>query len=321
MSGETAECHRTAIRGKAGTPRPMTTSEWGLLAALSMLWGGSFFLTRIALEDLPALTIVLLRLGLGAAGLVVVLRCMGLRLPRDGLSWSGYAVMGLLNNALPFCLITWAQIHLTSSVVAVLNATAPFATLVLAHCCTRSEKLNLSRLSGVIAGLSGVAVMMSPGWASDGGMHVAAHVACLLAAISYACAGVFGLGLRRQSAAPITTAAGQLLAATVLLFPVAMVVDKPFNLPPPGLATIAAVFGLAVLSTALAYVLYFQILMTAGATNLLLVTFLIPVSATFLGEVFLTEEVGSRELVGFVFVGAGLIAIDGRAFRFVGWLR
>lgn len=322
MSGETAECERGAgLKPVASAAEPMTTSQWALLVTLSMLWGGSFFLTSIALRELPALTIVVMRLGLASAGLIVVLSCMGLKLPRDSRSWFTYVVMGLLNNALPFCLITWAQIHLTSAAASVLNATAPLATLVLAHCCTRTEKLTGYKLSGVISGLVGVGVMMSPGWSGDDDFHLMAHAACLMAAFSYACAGVFGLGFRHQGATPTASAAGQLLAATALLLPLAIVIDQPFRLPLPGIQTASAILGLAVFSTALAYILYFKLLRTAGATNLLLVAILIPVSATFSGVVFLGEELGSNDLIGFTFVAMGLAAIDGRVFRLVEWLR
>jgi drug/metabolite transporter (DMT)-like permease len=321
VSGETTECQAVAAGVSGGSEvcaqRRMTTPEWGMLVGLSVLWGGSFLFTSIALEELPALTIVLLRLALASAGLVIVLRIMGLRLPRDRHSWLGYGVMGLLNNALPFCLIAWAQIHLTSPVVSTLNATSPFATILLAHLCTDSEKLTPGSLLGVVSGMTGVAVMMGVGWPGDMDLHITAHLACLLAAASYACAGVFGLRFRRRDAAPITNAAGQLIAAMLLLLPVAVILDRPFELAMPGPDTWAAIIGLAVLSTALAYILYFRILIAAGATNLLLVAFLIPVSAAFFGVTVLGEEIGVRELVGFGFIGFGLAAIDGRAFSLI----
>lgn len=293
----------------------MTAAEWGLLAGLSVLWGGSFFFTEIAVRELPTFTIVLLRVALAAVALLAIVRLMGLKMPRDLNSWSGYLSMGLLNNALPFSLVAWGQIYVAASVASVLNATAPFATLVLAHFFTSSEKMTALRLSGVGAGVLGVAVMTSAGWSDSTGANLAAHLACLLAALSYACAAVFGQRYRSKAAVPITSAAGQLVAATVLLLPVAFLVDNPLTIAAPSFAAWGAIIGLAVLSTAFGYVLYFWLLMRSGATNLLLVTFLIPVSASFFGVALLGDELGCREIAGFFIIGIGLAAVDGRLFN------
>src|SRR5690606_91344 len=177
-----------SVSGSAVASRRMTAAQWGLLAALSVLWGGSFLFTGIALEELPTLTIVLLRVALAATGLLAIVRFMGLRMPRDCESWIGYLVMGLLNNALPFCLIAGAQVHLASSVVSILNATSPFITLVLAHYFTKSEKITALSLAGVVAGLFGVSVVMGGGRTGGATFNLGAHLACLLAATSYACA-------------------------------------------------------------------------------------------------------------------------------------
>ncbi len=169
-----------------------------------------------------------------------------------------------------------------------------------------------NRLVGVVVGLAGVAVMVGPVVLAGLGADLLAQVAVLGAALSYAFAGIFGRRFRRLGVPPLATAAGQVTASTLMLLPIALVVDRPWTLPVPGAPVWGAVLGIAALSTALAYVLYFRILATAGATNLLLVTFLIPISAILLGALVLGEHLDGRHYLGMVFIGCGLAAIDGR---------
>jgi drug/metabolite transporter (DMT)-like permease len=151
----------------------------------------------------------------------------------------------------------------------------------------------------------------------DIGVGLWAQLACLVAAVSYAIAGVWGRRLAHLPA--VTVAAGQLIAATVLLAPLAMLVDRPWRLAMPSPAALGALLALAVLSTALAYVIYFRILARAGATNLLLVTFLIPVSAILLGTAVLGERLAPHHFVGMAIIAVGLAAIDGRPARSLAW--
>lgn len=292
--------------------RPMTAGQWGLLLALSMLWGGSFFFNGVALRAFPPLTLVLLRVGLAAAILWAVIRAAGVAVPRDRASWLAFLGMGLLNNVIPFGLIVWGQTHIASGLASILNATTPLFTVVVAHVLTADEKMTGGRLAGVVAGLAGVAVMIGPAALAGIGLDVAAQGACLAAALSYACAGVFGRRFRRMGIAPLATATGQVTASTIILIPLATLADQPWMLPAPPPAAWAAVIGLAALSTALAYVIYFRLLATAGATNLLLVTFLLPVSAILLGWLVLGERLDARHFAGMALIGAGLAAIDGR---------
>jgi drug/metabolite transporter (DMT)-like permease len=295
--------------------RAMTPREWALLVALSVLWGGSFFFIAVAVRELPPVTLVLARVALAAIALHLVVRATGHRLPTAAASWRRFAAMGLLNNVLPFTLIVWAQTRIPGGLASILNATTPLWGVLLAHFLAGDERLTPARLAGVLAGLAGVAALVGPG-ALAGGLdasHLAAEAAVLLAALLYALSGVYARRFRGLPA-PVT-AAGQLTAAALMLLPLALLVDRPWTLPAPGAATWAAVAALALLSTALAYVLFFRILATAGATNLLLVTLLIPVSALLLGAAFLGEAVEGRHLLGMALIGLGLAAIDGRPLR------
>jgi drug/metabolite transporter (DMT)-like permease len=261
--------------------------EWGLLLVLAVLWGGSFFFNGVGVRELPALTFVWLRVAVAAAALGLALRVLGLGLPRGREVWMAFLGMGLLNNVLPFGLIVWGQHSIASGLAAILNATTPLFTVLVAHALTGDERLTAAKGVGVALGFAGAAVMIGPGALAGLGADAWAQLACLAGALSYALAGIYGRRFRRMGVAPLATAAGQVCASTAMLLPVVLVVDRPWTLAMPGGATWAAVLGVGVLSTAVAYWLYFRILAVAGATNLLLVTFLIPVSAILLGVLVL----------------------------------
>jgi drug/metabolite transporter (DMT)-like permease len=290
----------------------MSATDWLLLVALSMLWGASFFFGKIALLELPPLTVALGRVAIAATILVVLARITGTVLPADMAAWRPYLLMGLLNNVIPFGLIFWGQTHIPSGLAAILNATTPLFTVLVAHIATADEKLTAARVSGVIFGFCGVVVMIGPDMRQIGA-DIAAQFACLLAAISYAIAGVYGRRFRGEP--PLRVAAGQLVASSIILAPLALVLDQPWTLPWPSASAWAALVALASLSTALGYLIYFRLLARAGATNVLLVTFLIPVSAILLGTLILGEQLAVRHIVGMIAIGIGLAAIDGRLLR------
>ena len=293
--------------------RNMGPAEWAMLLALSVIWGGSFFFFAIAVTALPTFTIVLLRVGLGTVALWGLLFILGVAIPRDPRIWRNFLVMGLINNAIPFSLIVWGQREVASGLAAILNATTPFFTVLVANAMTRDEKLSWMRLTGAVTGLAGVAVMMGYDIAAQFGGSLAAQLAVIGAAVSYAFGSVFG---RRFGALPpLLTATGQTTGSTLILLPLVLLVDRPWNLPMPGSGIWLAIAGLAFLCTSLAYVLYFTILKRAGATNIVLVTFLVPVSAILLGVLFLDERLGPQHGFGMLAIGLGLALIDGRVFR------
>ena len=295
----------------------MTPLEWGLLLILSLLWGGSFFFTGIAVRELPTLTIVVCRVGLAALILYMVMRFKGLQFPRSYAVWSAFVTMGILNNVVPFSLIVWGQSYIASGVASILNATTPLFTVIIAHFLTSDEKMTKNRLFGVFMGLLGVSIMIGGDVLQTMNVNGLAQLAILGAAISYAFAGVYGRVFKKMRLHPVTTATGQVTASTFMLAPMALYIDHPWTLAAPGPETIAALLGLAALSTALAYILYFKILASAGATNLLLVTFLIPISAIVLGIGFLDKSLLPQHIAGMSMIGVGLLAIDGRLGKMI----
>lgn len=292
--------------------RSMDMSEWILLIALAMVWGGSFFFNEIALRELPVFTVVVSRVALAAVILLIVMRIRSERMPRDRRICTAFLCMGLLNNVIPFSLIVAGQQHIASGVASVLNASTPLFTVIFAHFLTSDERLTTGKLVGVLIGFTGVAAMIGADVLRDLGADVIAQAMCLGGAISYALAGIYGRRFRAMGVSALGTATGQVIASTMILVPIEVIIDRPWTLPPPSLSAIEALIGVAAISTALAYVLYFRILSTAGATHLLLVTFLIPVSAILLGTAFLDEALQGKHIAGMALIGLGLAAIDGR---------
>ncbi len=294
----------------------MGPGEWALLIALSLLWGGSFFFAEVALQELPPLTVVFGRVGIGALVLLALVKASGLPWPRAPSLWGAFFAMGALNNVIPFSLIVWGQTEIASGLAAILNATTPLFTVVLAHVLTRDEKITLPKLAGLLAGFAGVAVMIGPQAARGLDAPVLAQLAVLGAAVSYACAGIYGRRFRGTPA--LVTAAGQVSASSLMILPLVLLAERPWSLPAPGLQTWGALIGLGLLSTAAAYVIYFRVLASSGATNLLLVTFLIPASALLLGVGLLDERLEERQLAGMALIALGLAAIDGRLVKALG---
>jgi len=296
----------------------MGIREWLLLVTLSLLWGGSFFFVGIAVEGLPPLTIVALRVGLAAVALHSLLAITVRRMPGGAGLWLAFFGMGFLNNLVPFSLIVWGQTHIASGLASILNATTPLFSVAVAHWLGRDERMTPGRLAGVVVGFAGVVVIIGPGALQGLGGSTTAQLAVLGASLSYALAATFGRRFRGMGVTPVVTATGQVSASTMMLVPLALIVDRPWTLPVPGPEVWAAVLSLALLSTAVAYLIYFRVLASSGATNILLVTFLIPVSAIMLGAAFLDEALAPRQFAGMGLIAAGLAAIDGRPGR---WLR
>ena len=209
-------------------------------------------------------------------------------------------------------MIAWGQSHIASGVASIFNATTPLFGVLVAHLWTSDEKATPSRLAGVVVGFAGVTVMMGGAALRTAGVDLLAQSAILIASLCYAVSGVFGRRFTAMGVAPLATAAGMLTLSSLLLLPVALVVDRPWTLPAPSAAAILSVAALALVSTAFAYLLYFRILAVAGATNLMLVTFLIPISAIVLGASVLGERLEPKHFVGMALIGLGLAAIDGR---------
>lgn len=296
----------TTMRG------PMALRDWGQLLLLGAIWGGSFFFARIAVAELHPLALVLFRVAIAAAALHLYLVLRGppfrLAFAHTGL----FFLLALVNNVVPFSLIFAGQTQLGAGLASVLNATTPFWTLLIANALTSDEKLTLNKLAGIVLGIAGTAVMIGPGLAAGLGGPVWAKFALIGASVSYAVALM--VARRFRGVPPPVIATGQLTASTVIMVPVVLVALGPADLFSAGLPVWTAVFALALLSTAFAYILYFNLVASAGATNASLVTLIVPVSAILLGVTFLGERLELYEMGGMALIALGLFTIDGRLF-------
>ncbi len=296
----------------------MTAGDWLRILLLAAVWGVSFFLTEICLRDLGPATLACARVGLASLALLGVAALSGEQLPSGLADWGPLALMGLVNNALPFSLIMWGQTSIDSGLASILNATTPLFAFVLAHLLTRDERMTFRGATGVGIGFLGAVVLIGPSALGGLGSESWGQVAVLGAALSYAFAGIYGRGLRRFK--PMVAAAGMTASATLILIPPALVLEKPWNASPDA-TTWIALATLALVSTAAAYIIYFRILATAGATNLLLVTFVIPIAAVLLGALALDETVTLNAISGMMLIFIGLSVIDGRPLSALAGLR
>jgi drug/metabolite transporter (DMT)-like permease len=287
----------------------MGRTEWLLLVVLSVLWGGAFFLVGVVVHEIPPFTVVLGRSGLAAAALISYVVLSGRRMPASPRSWGTFVVMGALTSLIPHSLIVWGQGRIDSGLAAILVSTTPLFSVVLTPVVTTEERITPSRLTGVLLGVSGVAVLIGPEALRGLGRHGLGQFAMLGAALSYACAGIYGRRFRELS--PVVAAAAQLTATLVLVLPLALALEQPWSLRLTSIAW-SALLGLGLLCTALAFLIFFRILAVAGATNVMLVNFLVPVSALCLGTLVLGERPGSTVFAGMALIFAGLITIDGR---------
>ena len=289
--------------------------DWGLLVLLSLLWGGSFLCVGIAVQELPVLTIIALRVSLAALVLWGIALFSGHQLPRGRKTWQAFLALGLLNNVIPFGLIVFGQQTIGAGLAAILNATTPLWTVLIAALFLADERFSKQKLFGVLLGLVGVIVMVGPDSLAGISRNLGAQLAVLGATLSYAFASVFGRRFAAAKISPLHTALGQVTASSFILVPLALMIDTPWASALPSQATIFAILGLAILSTAGGYLLFFNILERAGATNVSLVTLLIPPSAIAMGMLFLEETLQGIHFIGLALIILGLLSLQGRLFR------
>ncbi len=292
---------------------PPSTHDWILIVTLSLLWGGSFLFGRILMLEWPPFTTVFLRVAFAAICLWAFLAATGRHFPRNPPLLAAILVMGLINNVIPFSLILIGQRDIGSGLASVVNAMTPIWTLIIANFATSDEKFTPNKFAGITLGFVGVAVLIGSDLIEGLTASAWAQAAVLGATISYGFAGVFGKRFRDHD--PIAISTGQLTASSLIMLPLIFMIEDPFSISSPSSEMLISILGLAIACTAVAYVLYFKILASAGATNVSLVTFLVPVSAILLGVLWLGENLTASNLLGMVLILAGLACIDGRILR------
>jgi drug/metabolite transporter (DMT)-like permease len=285
---------------------------WLLIGILAILWGGAFFLIEVGLRSFPPITLVFIRVAFAVPPMWIAMRLMGMTLPRSAGDWGLLTVVGALNCALPFTLFFWGQQYLDSGYAAILNATTPLWGVVTAHFMTRDEKATPARIIGVLTGMAGIIIMVGPAAMQGLSNNLLAQIACVISTVFYSLAAIYGRRLSQTTLTPMAVATGQTMMAAVLMIPIVLIVDQPWTMDMPRLDATMAGLTLALLSTALAYTLYFRLIDRAGASNAQLVAFLMPILAVILGITFLGESLSAGQMIGAAVIALGLIILDGR---------
>lgn len=292
----------------------MPLIDWMRVLTLALVWGTSFLLMEIALRSAGPFTIVLVRVWLAMVVLHIYAIARGKTISYTPKLIGSFLVMGLFANAIPFALIALGQERIDSGLAAIVLSTTPIITVVLGHLWGRTEPATASKFAGVVIGFAGVAVLMGVDALSGIGASLIGQLSLLGAAFCYATAALYG---RRFSGLPVAaTSASMLTAATLYLLPMAFLIETPFQ-PWPEWPSFFSMLAISLFSTAMAYILYFRILASSGATSAMLVTLVQPPLAIFLGMYFLGETLEPYQLIGLLVILAGLLLIDGRLPRMV----
>lgn len=287
----------------------MKLKDWLLLAILSIIWGSSFIFIKIALREISPFMIVFTRLCLAFVFLLIICRIRGIKFPSSGRTILSLGFLGVINTSAPFFLISWAQQHIDTATASILNATSPVFVMVLAHFFTKDEKLTAHKVVGVLAGIAGVIVMVIPAWKPGASLSSIGPFAMLGATFLYAVASIFAK--RFNGIPPVMIATVSLLGGILFLLPSLILSGLP-RLSELDSNTYMSIAFLGIFCTAIAYLIYFKILSSAGATNVLLVTLLIPISTLILSTTILNETLKGNDIKGMMLIFAGLLIIDGR---------
>lgn len=288
----------------------MNLKNMGLLVLLAALWGPSFLFIKVAVEQIPPLTLVLGRVTVGAAFLLIVLGLMRRRLPNDRALWRHFAVLALLQNALPWILLSWGEQYIDSALASILNGTTPLFTIIMAHFLVEGDRLNASKVLGVLLGFGGLVLLVLPSLA--GGLQATTWglLAVTGASALYGLAIIYG---RRhvRGQPPLVVPAAQLGLASLFMLLPALIVDRPWTLPAPSPAAVAALAALGLMGTGLAFIVYYRLLETANPTYVSMVTYVIPIFGVILGVLVLGERLTWYTLAGFVLILLGVMVVNG----------
>jgi drug/metabolite transporter (DMT)-like permease len=293
----------------------MGFGEWMLLLFLALLWGSSFLLMKVAVQELPVFTVVFGRIGIAALVMTIYVYLQGLSMPTSLKDWGQLFLLGFLRAGLPISLFVWAGTQIDSSISGILNSTTPLFTVLVAHFLTQDEKMTVGKFVAVLTGMIGVVFLIGPNALQGLGSNVLGQIAVLGATLSYGFAGVYG---RRFKHMPVSVStAGLLIGSTIMILPIALILDQPWLLRPSLVAT-GAVAALAIFNTGIAFMVWLTLVLKVGANNTAQVTFIIPVIALLLGFIILQETIGWNALVGLGFILLGL-AISQNEIDFRKW--
>lgn len=296
--------------------KSMSTRAWSEMGLLALIWGGSFVANRAAIAEIGVLTTVAFRVLGGCLLLWGYVLARGLAVPRDPRVWGAFLVMGLINNALPFSLITWGQLTIASGLAAILNASTAILSVLVAAIVFRDETLTRRKLVGVVTGFVGVVTVIGLSALTSFDLTSLSQLALMGAALCYALSGAWARATL-GGVPPQVAAAGMLTGSTLMMLPASILFEGPPTFD-YGWHVWAGLGHLALMSSAVAYLIYYRLISMAGAGNTGLVTLLVAPIAIFLGALFYGEALPLRAYLGFAVIALGLLILDGRikALRF-----
>lgn len=285
---------------------PSLARELALLAILATLWGASYTFIRVGVETIPPVTFIAARTLIAGGLLLAIIKLRGLALPRDPAIWKRFLIQACINSVIPFTLIAWAELTVNAGLATILNSTTPIFAFLLTVLITRHEAVTTRKVFGVAAGVIGISLIIGLEAFNGIGKELVAQLAIVAATISYAAAAIFGKGFKNLD--PMMPAAGSMLCGAVILIPVSLVVDRPWTLAPSA-HSLLALLGLAVFSTALAFVIYFRLINTLGTVGTTSQAYLRVPIGVGIGVLFLGESLASTAWIGLVCVIAGVAAM------------
>ncbi|MBQ9351110.1 DMT family transporter [Phyllobacterium sp.] len=285
---------------------PSLAKELALLAILATLWGASYTFIRVGVETIPPVTFIAARTLIAGGLLLAIIKLRGLALPRDPAIWKRFLIQACINSVIPFTLIAWAELTVNAGLATILNSTTPIFAFLLTVLITRHEAVTTRKVFGVAAGVIGISLIIGLEAFNGIGKELVAQLAIVAATISYAAAAILGKGFKNLD--PMMPAAGSMLCGAVILIPVSLVVDRPWTLAPSA-HSLLALLGLAVFSTALAFVIYFRLINTLGTVGTTSQAYLRVPIGVGIGVLFLGESLASTAWIGLVCVIAGVAAM------------
>lgn len=288
----------------------MNGKNLALLILLAALWGPSFLFIKVAVEDIPPLTLVLGRVTIGATFLLIVLLSQRRRLPNDRRIWGYLAVVALLHNALPWVLLSWGEQYIDSALASILNGTTPLFTIILAHFLVQGDRMTASKVIGVLLGFIGLFLLILPSLADGVQASTWGLIAVTIASASYGVAIIYSRNHLR-GLPPLVAPTSQLMLATLYMFPLALVVDRPWTLSAPSTAALASLLALGILGTGVAFIVYYRLIETANPTYISMVTYVIPIFGVILGVLVLNEQLTWYALAGFALILLGVMVVNG----------
>ncbi|MBR1213414.1 EamA family transporter [Bradyrhizobium sp. JYMT SZCCT0180] len=292
--------------GESQPQHKAIASELGLLLLLATLWGASYTFLKVAVETIPPITLIAGRTLIAGLLLVAIMHGRGVKMPTDAANWRRFLFQACLNSVIPWVMVAWGAQALDAGVATILNSTAPIFTFFLTFAITRHEAVTSRKLIGVIAGMAGICLIVGAQALGGLGEQLIAQIACVLAAVCYAGAAIFGRNFGGLD--PMAPAAGSLLCGAAILIPLSLIVDRPWTLA-PSMYSLLALLAIAVFSTALAFVIYFRLIQTLGSVGATAQAYLrVPIGVAF-GVAFLGEQLSSTVWIGLACVVVGVAAM------------